>query len=190
MRRVHAELLTLPSWRVTAELLKLLTLPSLLLTAVLTLTTAAVVSWADAEPVPYAQAGFLVLGVLAATDSPVATLIAMPQRLPLHAARALTLGVLALPLAAAAGDALYLTCTTLLAFGVATLVRLPLPSVLTLLGSHFIACPLLRAASTDVAPFLPDAAAGAPSRGLLTTAAWTACALTLSAWSFTRRDAP
>jgi ABC-2 type transport system permease protein len=105
-----------------AELRKLLTLPSLRLTALLTWTANLLLTlaYASAEsrgdplgddlavaPLGYTQAGFLVFGALAAASEHQAggqirtTLLAMPRRLPLQATKALTLAVVTLPLAAA-----------------------------------------------------------------------------------------
>ena len=175
---------------VRAELRKLVTLPSVQLTAVLIVAATALLRWVDAEPVPYTQAGFLVIGAFLAVDSLTASVLAMPRRLTLHVARALTLVFAILPLATVAGSPVYLTATTVLGFAVASVVRQSLAAVLTLLGSHFVAGPVLRAASADVAAFLPDRAAWDPATTSLTTAvAWAAAALTVSTYCFVRRDA-
>jgi len=98
-----------------AELRKLLTLPSLRLTALLTWAGTALLAYANVStasadglaPLGYTQAGFLVLGVLATASEYQAggqirtTLLAMPRRLPLHAAKTLTLAAVTLPVAAA-----------------------------------------------------------------------------------------
>ncbi|MFG1871508.1 hypothetical protein [Micromonospora arborensis] len=210
---------------VRAELRKLLTLPSLRLTALLTWAANLVLTYAyrAAEyrgeplgdnsalaPLGYAQAGFLVLGVLAAASEYQeggqirTTLLAMPRRLPLQAAKALALAALTLPVAAAtattstlpAGKATwmpaatgYLTLTTLFGAAVASVVRHAVPAVILLLGLYFIAGPLLRAWSATSAAYLPDTAALDPSRGAAATIAWTLTALTLAAVAFHRRDA-
>ncbi|MEU8328719.1 hypothetical protein [Micromonospora sp. NPDC048839] len=209
---------------VRAELRKLLTLPSLRRTALLTWAATVLLTYAYASaeasgeklgdaalaPLGYTQAGFLVLGLLAATseyqegDQIRATLLAMPRRLPLQAAKALALAALTLPVATAtaatstlpAGEAAripaaaaYLTLTTLLAAAVATVVRRAVPATIALLGLYFIAGPLLRAGSPASAPYLPDTAALDPSHGAAATIAWTFSALTLAALTFRRRDA-
>ncbi|MEU8088889.1 hypothetical protein AB0B57_35390 [Micromonospora sp. NPDC049101] len=210
---------------VRAELRKLLTLPSLRRTVLLTwaanlLLTSA---YASAEsrgeplgdnvalaPLGYTQAGFLVLGVLAATseyeegDQIRATLLAMPRRLPLLGAKALALAALTLPVAAATAATstlpadgaawtpvatAYLTLTTLLAAAVASVVRRAVPAAILLLGLYFVAGPLLRAGPNASAAYLPDTAALDPSRGGAATVAWTLCALTLAAAAFRCRDA-
>ena len=208
-----------------AELRKLLTLPSLRLTALLTCAANVLLSYAyvSAEsrgdplgpdpalaPLGYTQAGFVVLGVLAAVSEYQAggqirsTLLAMPRRLPLQAAKALTLAVVTLPVAAAvaatstlpAGEpawmptaTVYLTLTTLLAAAVAGLVRRAEPAVVLLVTLYFIAGPMLRARSDAVAAYLPDTAALDPSRGAAATILWTISALVLAVLVFHRRDA-
>jgi ABC-2 type transport system permease protein len=208
-----------------AELRKLLTLPSLRLTALLTWTANLLLTWAYASaesrgeplgidlalaPLGYTQAGFLVLGVLAAASEHQAggqirtTLLAMPRRLPLQAAKTLTLAAVTLPLAAAtaatstlpAGEAArtpaasaYLTLTALLAAAVASLVRRAEPALVLLLTLYFIAGPLLRTRYDAIAAYLPDTAALDPSRGAAATISWTLSALTLAALTFHRRDA-
>ncbi|WP_433132844.1 hypothetical protein ACQPWW_14235 [Micromonospora sp. CA-240977] len=205
-----------------AELRKLLTLPSLPRTALLTWAATALLTYAYAAageplgddaglaPLGYTQAGFLVLGVLAATseyqegDQIRTTLLAMPRRLPLQAAKALALATLTLPVAAATAatstlpaDApawtpaatAYLTLTTLLAAAVASLVRRAVPAAILLLGLYFVAGPLLRARSSASAAYLPDTAALDPSHGAAATLTWTFAALALAALTFRRRDA-
>ncbi|RAO04267.1 hypothetical protein [Micromonospora noduli] len=208
-----------------AELRKLLTLPSLRLTALLTWTANLLLTYvyASAEfhgeslgevaalaPLGYTQAGFLVLGVLAAASEYQeggqisTTLLAMPRRLPLQAVKAVALTVVALPVAAVtaatstlAGGAgtwmpaatAYLTLTTLLGAAVAGVVRRAVPAVVLLLGLYFIAGPLLRARSCTNAAYLPDTAALDPTRGAAATVTWTLSVLTLAAVTFRRRDA-
>ncbi|MFG1918320.1 hypothetical protein [Micromonospora sp. NPDC048898] len=208
-----------------AELRKLLTLPSLRRTVLLTWAANLLLTYAYASaesrgeplsdnpalaPLGYAQAGFLVLGVLAATseyeegDQIRATLLAMPRRLPLLGAKALALAALTLPVAAATAATstlpadgatwtpaatAYLTLTTLLAAAVASVVRRAVPAAILLLGLYFVAGPLLRARSSASAAYLPDTAALDPSHGAAASVAWTLCALTLAAVAFRRRDA-
>jgi hypothetical protein len=201
-----------------AELRKLLSLPSLRLTALVTWSGTALLAYAYASlgdddalaPLGYTQAGFLVLGVLAAGSEYQAggqirtTLLAMPHRLRLWAAKALTLAAATLPMAAAiaatstlpAGGAgwlpaatAYLTLTTLLGAAVADLLRRPLPAVVLLLILYFLAGPLLRAQAGAAAAYLPDTAALDPARGAAATIIWTLCALVLAAVVAHRRDA-
>ncbi|MEU8210953.1 hypothetical protein AB0B85_17365 [Micromonospora sp. NPDC049044] len=208
-----------------AELRKLLTLPSLRRTALLTWAATVLLTYAYASaeshgeplgddaalaPLGYTQAGFLVLGVLAATseyqegDQIRTTVLAMPRRLPLQVAKALALAALTLPVAAATAATstlpadgatwtpaatAYLTLTTVLAAAVATVVRSAVPAAILLLGLYFVAGPLLRAGSTASAAYLPDTAALDPSHGAVATIAWTLAALTLAALTFRYRDA-
>jgi ABC-2 type transport system permease protein len=151
-----------------------------------------------------------VLGVLAAASEYQAggqirtTFLAMPRRLPLYAAKAVTLAAATLPLAAAtaatstvpAGEAAqtptataYLTLTTLLAAAVADLVRRTVGATVLLLGLYFVAGPLLRARSDTIAAYLPDTAASDPSRGAAAAIVWTLSALAFAALAFYRRDA-
>ncbi|MGC4812197.1 hypothetical protein ACLQ29_16875 [Micromonospora sp. DT228] len=208
-----------------AELRKLLTLPSMRRTALLTWAATVLLTYAYASaeshgdrlgdnaalgPLGYTQAGFLVLGVLAATsehqegDQIRTTLLAMPRRLPLQAAKALALAALTLPVAAATAATStlpadgagwtpaatgYLTLTTLLAAAVGSIVRSAVSAAILLLGLYFVAGPLLRAGSTASAAYLPDTAALDPSHGAAATIAWTFAALTVAALTFRRRDA-
>ncbi|MEU8183499.1 hypothetical protein AB0B86_22355 [Micromonospora sp. NPDC049047] len=208
-----------------AELRKLLTLPSLRRTALLTWAATVLLTYAYASaeshgeplgddaalaPLGYTQAGFLVLGVLAATseyqegDQIRTTVLAMPRRLPLQVAKALALAALTLPVAAATAATstlpadgatwtpaatAYLTLTTVLAAAFATVVRSAVPAAILLLGLYFVAGPLLRAGSTASAAYLPDTAVLDPAHGAVATVAWTFAALTLAALTFRYRDA-
>jgi hypothetical protein len=176
-----------------AELRKLLTLPSLRLTVLLTLAAdALLVSVSAPDPLLYVQAGFLVLGVLATAsehqggDQIRATLLAMPRRLPLLAAKLLTLAAVTAPVAAVAARSAeataYLTLTTLFAAAVGSLLRRAELAAILLLVGYFVACPLLRAASAAAAEGLPDTGA-APAT------LWTLAAVLLSGAAFHRRDA-
>ena len=178
---------------VRAELRKLLTLPSLRLTVLLTvLADLLLVSVSAPDPLLYAQAGFLVLGVLATASEHQGgeqirtTLLAMPRRLPLLAAKLVTLAAVTAPVAAvtgrSAGATAYLILTTLLAAAVAGLLRRAEAAAILLLVVYFVACPLLRAASDTLATCLPDTGA-APA------AFWTLGAVALSGAAFHRRDA-
>jgi ABC-2 type transport system permease protein len=185
-----------------AELRKLVTLPSLRLTAALTVAATALLTALDlppSEPIRYTQAGFVVLGVLAATsehqggDQFRTTLLAMPRRLPLFAAKVLSLAACCVPLAVLAGApdeipfaVVYLTLTALFAAAVGGLVRHAEVAAVLLLTGYFVVGPLLPA---GVAAYLPGTAGLDPSRGAGATAVWTACALALAAVAFHRRDA-
>lgn len=201
-----------------AELRKLLTLPSLRLTALLTVAATLLLAYVYAAagertglgPLGYTQAGFVVFGVLAAAsehqggDQFRATLLAMPRRLPLFAAKMLTLAAVTVPFAAAAAASstgpagevgrataatAYLTLTTLLAAAVGGLVRRAEAAAVLLLVGYFVVCPVLRAWSSGVAAYLPDTAALDPSRGAAAATVWTVSAVVLGAAAFHRRDA-
>ena len=208
---------------IRAELRKLLTLPSLRLTALLTVAVNLLLclGYATAKsrgepndnalaPLSYAQAGFLILGVLAAASEYQAggqihtTLLALPRRWPLQAAKAVTLVAVTLPVAAVAtatvallaGDATrmaaatgYLTLTTVLAASVAGLVRRVIPAMVALLTLYFIIGPLLRSRWHASAAWLPETAAMDPSRGAVATVVWTLAAMALAGFAFHRRDA-
>lgn len=183
---------------VRAELRKLLTLPSLRLTVLLTAAAQALLLAVSAvDPVRYTQAGFVVLGVLAAAsehqggDQIRATLLAMPRRLPLYATKMLTLAAVTVPLAAAVAPAAtaYLTLSTLLAAAVGTLVRRAEAAAVLLLAGYFVVCPLLRGGAPGVAAYLPDTATLDPSRGGVAAAVWAATAVVLAGCVFHRRDA-
>jgi len=209
---------------VHAELRKLLTLPSLRWTALLTLAVNVLLCLAYAAagsrggptgadalaPLASSQAGFLAMGALAAASEHQAgaqirtTLLALPRRLPLQAAKATALVVGTLPVAAGVaatvalvvGDSgrtaaatAYLVLTTVLAASVGGLVRRLLPALLALLTLYFVAGPLLRLRFGSSAPWLPDTAATDPSHGAAATVVWTLAALVLAAFAVSRRDA-
>jgi hypothetical protein len=169
-----------------AELRRLVTLPSLRLTALLTLVVAVLLTYVEApQQVRYTQAGFLVLGVLATTssyqggDEIRVTLLAMPRRLRLYAAKLTTLAALTAPLACCAayrvhnfgGTVAYLLLTTLLGAATGTLLRRAEAAAVLLLVGYQVICPLLRH------DYLPNAPA------------WALGAVTLAAVAFHRRDA-
>ncbi|WP_033346138.1 hypothetical protein [Catenuloplanes japonicus] len=182
---------------VRAELLKLATLPSLRRTALLTMTATGLLRWAVGSdgplPLTYTQAGFLIAGVLAvgsefeAGAQIRATLLALPRRLPLLAAKAVALGLMTLPAAVSAallcGAGMrvtgYLMATTLLAGAVTAVVRHPVTSLLPLLLVYYVATPLLRK------DWLPGDPAGAGT----TAAVWALAAAVVAAVVFPRRDA-
>ncbi|WP_328477796.1 hypothetical protein OHA21_25425 [Actinoplanes sp. NBC_00393] len=155
-----------------AELGKLLTLPSLWITALL---TAAVTVLLRAVGLPgsvlvHTQAGLLVLGVLAAAHEYQGggqirtTLLAMPRRLPLAAAKTAALTVLAFPVAgvvAALAGELSATpraaLSMLVAAGVGGLVRQTVASVGIVLTAYVIVAPLMAARLPASARWMPDA---------------------------------
>ncbi|MFI0418868.1 hypothetical protein [Spongiactinospora sp. 9N601] len=211
-----------------AELSKLLSLPATWLTIAGTLAANLVLAVAFAQAalrgtaatrdvvdvglasIGYAQAGFVVLGVLAACSEYVGgqvrtTLAAMPHRARQLAAKHLATAIVTLPaaaLTAVSGVALtalvlgdtpatfgpilgvtgYLLLTTLIGVAAGALARRTLVAVAVLLGYFFVAGPLLRD-NLDLAKYLPDTAGAAmwfPARGALTPAQG---ALVLTAWT-------
>ena len=170
-----------------AELIKLVTLPALSLTVVLTwAVTAALVLALDAGPesIRYARAGFVVLGALAAAseydDGQLRTsLVCSPRRLELLAVKALVLGLAATAVAvvtvliagagdvliagagdiliAGAGDVAELVLTVLLAAAVATVLRGAVPAVAVILGYYYVLGPFVEDWLVD-GPWLPAAA--------------------------------
>jgi ABC-2 type transport system permease protein len=170
-----------------AELLKLVTLPALALTVGLTwgLTALLALVADDADPIPYVRAGFLVLGVLAASSEYEGgqlrtTLLCAPRRLRLQGVKALVLGLATLPVAvvtvlvAGTGDPGYLIVITLLAAGVATLLRHAVAAVVVVLGYYYVLGPFVRDRFDD---------------GLWLPAAWSLVALLAAAAAVVRRDA-
>ncbi len=177
---------------VHAEMLKLLTLPALWLTAALTLAVVALLG----EPV-HAQAGLLVFGALAVTHEYQgggqirAAVLAVPRRPALLAAKLTAVTVTAAPLAALAalladrpditGD---LMVTAALAATAGMLIRHPAGTIAILLSCHLLAGPILRARLPATDGWLPDTV-GAWQPAL----AWTAALLVPAAVTFARRDA-
>lgn len=170
-----------------AELLKLVTLPALALTVGLTwgLTALLALVAGDADPIPYVRAGFLVLGVLAASSEYEGgqlrtTLLCVPRRLRLQGVKALVLGLATLPVAvvtvlvAGTGDPGYLIVITLLAAGVATLLRHAVAAVVVVLGYYYVLGPFVRDRFDD---------------GLWLPAAWTLTVLLAATAAVVRRDA-
>ena len=203
-----------------AELLKLGTLPAVPLTAAVTVAATVLLALAAASasdrgqvldvllPLRYAQAGFLVLGVLAAASeyrhgTIRITLVAMPRRFTVQLAKAATLAAVATPVAAVAvavavagspptvatslGITSQLALCALSASAVATTTRQATPAAAIVLVLYFVACPLLRAA-TGLGPYLPDAVFD-PDGNVLAPAVWALAALTAAACLFDRRDA-
>lgn len=189
---------------VRAEIGKLVTLPSLWITAGLTLAVTLLLRalGLPGSVVVHTQAGLLVFGVLAAAHEYQgggqirSTLLAMPRRFALAAAKAVALAVVAVPVAGMvallAGDAsaiLPLTSSTLLAAAVGGLLRQALAAVGVVLTAYLIAGPLLRARFPGSGPWLPDTALHDPAGGLPGLLGWTVAALGLAAIALHRRDA-
>ncbi|UMO99272.1 hypothetical protein [Amycolatopsis sp. EV170708-02-1] len=195
---------------IRAEILKLLSLPATYFTLLCTLGVSAILATAfsrqGVSPAGYTQAGFIVLGVIAATSEYSGgqihrTLTAMPRRIALHLAKIAALLIVAVPAAIltalaggpwsdAVGTSAYLALTTILSAAVATVLRWSVPAVAGLLGYYFIAGPLLR----DRAPFaayLPDAASHdlRALGGSAVVLGWVLVAVGISAITFHRRDA-
>lgn len=141
-----------------AELLKLATLPALLLTVALTWAVTTLITLAavgDPDPVPLARAGFLVLGVLAASSEYEGgqlrtTLLGTPRRARLQLVKALVLALVAGPVAivtvliAGTGNPGHLVLITLIAAGVTTVLRHALAGVVVTIGYYFVLSPLLH----------------------------------------------
>jgi hypothetical protein len=175
---------------VKAEVSKLVTLPSPAITVALTWAVTVLVRQADPPggAVPYSQAGVLVLGVLAAGHEYQrggqirATLLAVPRRPLLFAAKTVALLVTAGPavfvaalLAGEPGATGGLLLDLLLAAGVATIVRHPVGATAVVLTAYQIVVPLIRNGLPDVA--LPPAPV------------WSAAIIAAAAVTFHRRDA-
>ncbi|BEL08201.1 hypothetical protein Q0Z83_063920 [Actinoplanes sichuanensis] len=155
---------------VTAEVIKLVTLPSVRLTVALTWAVTVLLRLVDPPGgvVRYSQVGVLVLGVLAAGHEYQSggqvrsTLLAVPRRPLLIAAKCFALVVTAGPpvfvaalLAGAPGATGGLLVDLLLAAGVATIVRHPVGATAALLTAYQMVVPLIRANLPEVA--LPPA---------------------------------
>jgi ABC-2 type transport system permease protein len=140
-----------------AELLKLATLPGILLTVALTWAVTALITLAatgDPDPIPLARAGFLVLGVLAASSEYEGgqlrtTLLATPRRVRLELTKAGVLAGVTVPVSAVTvliagrGDVAYLVLITLIAAGVTTVLRHALAGVVVTIGYYFVLSPFL-----------------------------------------------
>ena len=171
-----------------AELLKLATLPALALTVALTWAVTllmALVARDGPDPVPLARAGFLVLGVLAATaeyddGQRHTTLLCTPRRARLQLTRTLVLALAAVPVAvvtvliARTGSPVYLVLTTVLAAAVGTLLRHALAAVVVVLGYYYVLGPFVRDRFDD---------------GLWLPAGWAAVAVLAATVAVVRRDA-
>ncbi|GGN23828.1 hypothetical protein FHR83_002815 [Actinoplanes campanulatus] len=156
---------------VRAEVGKLLTLRSLALTLGLTWAVTLLLDALDppgGSVLPYGQVGFLILGVLATAHEYQGggqirtTLLAMPRRYRLAAAKAVALVVLAAPaallVAGTAGEpggALSLVVDTLVAAGVGLLIRRPVGAAGAVLIAYEIGLPLIRTHWGEVNDWLP-----------------------------------
>ncbi|MCO8270288.1 hypothetical protein M1L60_06725 [Actinoplanes sp. TRM 88003] len=178
-----AELIT----SVHAELHKLGTLPSLRWAAGLTWAATVLLALAAhraapaADPVATAlrwtQAGFLVFGVLTATQEYEsggqirATLLAVPRRFALAAAKATALIVAAAVLTLPTGTA-YPISVALVGAGLGWLLRNALAAVATGLTLYLIACPVALSRWPAAANWLPDTALLDPGRGAAAAVLW------------------
>ncbi|MFK4086452.1 hypothetical protein ACI2LF_20240 [Kribbella sp. NPDC020789] len=199
---------------VRAELSKLRTLPIAVLTIAGTVAVAALIAaaqWRSDQPVdvvPYAQAGFVLLGILPVAHEHAGrqfstTLVAVPARGKLLVAKT-TAAFVTIAITAAAtavlqperpvGAAAYLTLIGLFAYAVALLVRHLVPALVGTLCLILILSPLLNAA-TEHARWLPDRAAaelyqpdGDLLRGGLVAVAWIVVTGAVATARFLRRD--
>ncbi|GAB3726938.1 hypothetical protein GCM10027598_46410 [Amycolatopsis oliviviridis] len=200
---------------IRAETLKLLSLPATYFTLLGTFGVSVILAIAfsrqGVSPLGYTQAGFIVLGVIAATSEYSGgqihrTLTAMPRRIVLQLSKMAALLIVAVPAAGltalaglmvtggplsdAVGASAYLTLTAVISAAVATILRRSVPAVAGLLGYYFIAGPLFRDRGTFAA-YLPDAASrdlGALG-GSAVALAWALLAVGVSATLFRMRDA-
>jgi hypothetical protein len=193
-----------------------LTVPALwAVTVLLDLAVVAAARQGRPEPgaglgaIGYAQAGFVVLGVLVATSEYQGgqfrtSLTAVPRRLELQVVKALVLATAGALTAAvtvvasvlivqsapagpvglsrAAQAVACLALTTVLASCVATVVRRTLPAVAVLLGYFYLAGPYVRD-HTTYAGYLPDIAGG-----WIPLTAWTLAAFAVATMTFRIRD--
>jgi hypothetical protein len=151
---------------VTAEVGKLITLPSLAVTVALTWAVTGLLRMAGPPGgvVPYAQVGVLVLGALAAGHEYQgggqirASLLAVPRRAVLAVAKPVALVVTAGPavlgaalLAGEPGATGGLLLDLLLAAGVATIVRHPVGATAGTLIAYRMVVPLIRAHLPELA---------------------------------------
>ncbi|MBM2618338.1 hypothetical protein JIG36_22515 [Actinoplanes sp. LDG1-06] len=205
---------------VNAEFRKLATLPALRWTILLTWLATLLVAYAAHraavadDPIRLAlrwtQAGFLILGVLSATQEYEpgaqirATLLTVPRRLPLLAAKTATTAataiLAALPLLVATlwfvpatphpATALYLVAVTLLGAACGTLTRNPLAAAAVSLSAFMVAFPLLRARFPTASSWLPDTllTTSSPTTALATTV-WAALLTAAAALTFQTRNA-
>lgn len=148
---------------VGAEVVKLVTLPPIGLTVALTWTITAMLGRVG-SPLPYAQVGVLVLGVLAAGHEYQgggqirSALLAVPRRSLLVTAKFAAIAIVAGPvvlvvalLAGEPGATGRLLLDLLVAAGVATIVRHPVGATAILLTAYEIVVPLIVALLPQVA---------------------------------------
>ncbi|HWS35881.1 MAG TPA: hypothetical protein VN408_24460 [Actinoplanes sp.] len=175
---------------VHAEILKLVTLPTLAVVTVLTWAATALLRPVDPPGgvLAHSLAGFLVLGALAAGQEYQgggqirSSLLAVPRRTLLVVAKTVawvvTAGPVVLVAAVLAGEpagAAGLLLGVLAGAGVGTVVRHPVGAVGTLLLAYEIGLPLLR-------PHLPEIALDLPAW------AWTSMIVLFAASVFIRRE--
>lgn len=178
------------AWAVHAEVIKLLTLPSLALTVALTWAATVLLGLAGppAGVLVYTRVGVLILGVLAATHEYQgggqirASLLSVPRRPLLAVAKTVALAVTAAPfvlvatvLAGDPGATGGLLLDLLLAAGVGTLVRNAVGGTGLVLTAYEIVSPLVRTHLPEVAG-LPEPV-------------WTAVVLLIALVVFSRREA-
>ncbi|BBH71568.1 hypothetical protein ACTI_82530 [Actinoplanes sp. OR16] len=185
-----------------AEITKLLTLPSVWTTVSLSWAVTLLLRLVDlpGSVLVHTQAGFLVLGVLAAVQEHDrggqirATLLAMPRRLPLALAKAVALTLVVAPaavfVAMTAGEAVdvggagYLVLAAVAGWGVGMLLRNGVGAAGTVLGGYLVGVPLVRARLPDVAGWLPEAPLFSPA-----AVVWALVAFGVAAVVFRLRDA-
>nr|WP_221374629.1 hypothetical protein [Actinoplanes polyasparticus] len=189
---------------VHAELRKLGTLPSLRWAALLTLAATALLALAAHRAAPgtdpirtalrWTQAGFLVFGVLAATHEYEsggqirATLLAVPRRLGLAAAKAIALVAVVAVLAAPAGTP-YLVSVALAGAGLGGILRNTVAAVAAGLTLYLVICPVILSRFPSSAAWLPDTALLEPGRGAAAAVLWPVALLVVAAVSLRRRNA-
>jgi len=189
---------------VHAELRKLGTLPSLRWAAGLTwaatvlLAVAAHRAAPGADPIRTAlrwtQAGFLVFGVLAATHEYEsggqirATLLAVPRRFGLAAAKAIAIVAVVAVLAAPAGTP-YLISVALAGAGLGGILRNAVAAVAAGLALYLVICPVLLGRFPSSAAWLPDTALLEPERGAAAAVLWPLALLVVAAVTLRRRNA-
>ncbi|MCM4084530.1 hypothetical protein [Paractinoplanes hotanensis] len=189
---------------VHAELRKLGTLPSLRWAAGLTWAATVVLALAAHRAAPgtdpirtalrWTQAGFLVFGVLAATHEYEsggqirATLLAVPRRFGLAAAKAIALVAVVAVLAAPAGTP-YLVSVALAGAGLGGILRNAVAAVAAGLILYLILCPVMLGRFPSSAAWLPDTALLELGRGAAAAVLWPVALLVAAAVSLRRRNA-
>ncbi|MCY1139307.1 hypothetical protein OWR29_15010 [Actinoplanes sp. Pm04-4] len=187
-----------------AELLKLVTLPSLRWAAGLTWVATALIALAAHHAAPsedpirtalrWTQAGFLVVGVLAATQEYEpggqirATLLAAPRRPRLMAAKGVTV-IAAVAVLAAPTGTLYPLSVALVGAGLGAILRSALAAVAAGLILYLVVCPLMLGRFAGSAPWLPDTELLQAERGAVAAVAWPVAAVVVAALVFHRRNA-